>query len=119
MTEPAGVAGQGDPGLDGLPAAAAQLAVPLAEARPVLGQAPGDTHEGVAVLRQALAGDAAAAVQAGRPIGRRGQPGGGVQVLGVGKRPMGRLWATKLAARTVATPGRVVRIWPGWWPAAG
>jgi hypothetical protein len=32
---------------------------------------------------------------------------------GVGNRAMGRLWAAKLAARTLATPGRVVRICPG------
>jgi hypothetical protein len=112
IAEPAGVAGQGDAGLDGPHAAAAELVVALAEAGGVLGQAPGDAHEGVAVLSQPLAADAAAPGQAGRLPGRWGQAGGRVQVLGGGEPGDGRLWAAKLAARTAATPGRVVRIWP-------
>ena len=59
------MAGQGHPGLDGAHAAAAEFLVAFAEARGVLGQAPGDTHEGVAVFGQALAADPAATLEAG------------------------------------------------------
>jgi hypothetical protein len=50
-----------------------------------------------------LAGDAAAAGQAGRLPGRWGQAGGRVQVVGGWEPVDGRLWAAKLAARTTAT----------------
>jgi len=53
MAEPAGVPGQRHPGLDGTHAAGAEFLVALAEAGCVLGQAPGDAHERVAVLSQA------------------------------------------------------------------
>ena len=59
------MAGQGNPGLDGAHAAAAEFLVAFAEAPGELGQAPGDAHEGVAVLGQTLAADAAAALEAG------------------------------------------------------
>jgi len=103
------VAGESDPGLKRSHAAAAQLAV----AQRVLGQAPGDAHEGVAVLWQALTGDAAAALEAGRLPDGRARPVAAYRWSAVGNRWMGRLWAAKLAARMTATPGRVVRIWPG------
>jgi hypothetical protein len=50
-----------------------------------LGQAPGDTHERVAVLGQALAADVAAALEAGRLPGRWGQAGSRIQVVGGGE----------------------------------
>jgi hypothetical protein len=86
MAQPAGVAGQGDAGLDRTHAAGTQLVVALNEALAVLGEAPGDTHERVAVLGQTVAGDAAASVQAGGLPGGWRQPSGRVQVLG-GREP--------------------------------
>ena len=44
---------------------------------------------------QALAAMRPRLLEAGRLPGGQGQPGGRIQVLRVGKRPMGRLWAVK------------------------
>src|SRR4029453_18469200 len=72
IAEPAGEPGQGDAGLDGAHPSGPELLVALAEAGGVLGQAPGDAHEGVAVLSQPLAADAAAAGAGRSMLGRWG-----------------------------------------------
>jgi len=59
--EAAGVSGQGDAGLDRAEAARAVFAVALAEGGAVLGEAPRDAHQRVAVFGEALAADPAAA----------------------------------------------------------
>jgi hypothetical protein len=55
--EPAGVASERDAGLDRSEAAGAQLGVSGAERVVVEGKAPGDAHQCVAVLGQALSAD--------------------------------------------------------------
>ena len=64
---------------------ARQLGVAFGERRRVQRQAPGDAHQRVAVLGQALAGDPAAAADGRGLVHRRRQAGGGVEVLGVGE----------------------------------
>jgi hypothetical protein len=106
------VPGQSDPGLHGLHPAGTVFLLSLPERRAVLGQAPGDGHQGVAVLGQARSADAAAAGDGGGLAAGRGQAGGRVQVPG-GREPGDRqLKTAKAAARIAFTPGRLVRTWP-------
>ena len=67
--QPAGVAGERDARLDRRHAAPAQLVVAFAEAGAVLGQSPGDPHQGVAVFGEAAMFTAQRAGEARIPIG--------------------------------------------------
>ena len=110
--QPAGVTGERDARLDRLLAACSQLAVALAERWAVLGEAPGDPHQSVAVLGQAGAADAAAFRHGARLVGRRRQTGGGIEVLGRGKAPDRERERGEGRGTDRATPGSVVSTWP-------
>ncbi len=57
VAEAAGMPGEGNARLDRAHAASAQLAVALFESHAVLGESPGDSHQGVAPLAWGLPGD--------------------------------------------------------------
>jgi hypothetical protein len=76
------VAGERDACLDRGHASRSELAVALSEGGAVVGKSPGDAHERVAMLGQALAADAPAAGDGRGLVGRRRKSGGRIEVFG-------------------------------------